>query len=235
MMYNLIIFWLEYNLNGKFAAEREKMAEKIHARMHKDGQAQIFKNPFLERLTKTNPVQNIIVYGVTIAAMLYVAVAIQHIPIVNTLVLFIGAMFVWTLAEYLLHRYVFHFVNENKMVQRFHFVMHGSHHEYPKDTERLLMPPVPGLILASILFLFFYLLFSLFGVSTWTWAFFPGFFLGYLLYSFVHRATHVYKPPKGFEHLWAHHSLHHYKYPNRCFGVSNTFWDKVFGTMPPKR
>ena len=24
--------------------------------------------------------------------------------------------------------------------------MHGSHHLYPRDTERLLMPPVPGYI-----------------------------------------------------------------------------------------
>ena len=28
------------------------------------GQAQIFKNPFLESLTKTNPLQNVIVYGI---------------------------------------------------------------------------------------------------------------------------------------------------------------------------
>ncbi len=210
------------------------MAKEIHANMHREGQAQIFKNSYLERLTKTNPIQNIIVYGITIIALLYVALEIKNIPISTTAILFFGAMFVWTFAEYILHRYVFHFVNENQYVQRFHFIMHGSHHQYPKDEERLLMPPVPGLLLASILFGIFYLIFSLFGYVDYTWAFFPGFFLGYLLYSFVHRATHVYKPPKGFANLWAHHSLHHYKYPNKCFGVSNTIWDRVFGTMPPK-
>lgn len=210
------------------------MANEIHANMHQSGQAQIFKNPFLESLTKTNPVQNIIVYGITILALIYVAIFVKQLPVFSVLILFFSAMFVWTFAEYMLHRYVFHFVNDNKFVQRFHFVMHGSHHEFPKDEERLLMPPVPGLLMASILFGLFYILFSIFGYADYTWAFFPGFFLGYLLYSFVHRATHVYKPPKGFETLWAHHSLHHYKYPNKCFGVSNTLWDHIFGTMPPK-
>ena len=202
--------------------------------MHKAGQARIFKNPFLESLTKTNPIQNIIVYGLTIGALIYVALFVKDISFPVFLGLFSVAIFTWTFAEYILHRYLFHFVNDNPAVKRFHFVMHGSHHEFPKDEERLLMPPVPGLILATALFTIFYILFFFVGKADWTWAFFPGFFLGYLMYSFVHRATHVYKPPKMLKHLWAHHSLHHYKYPNRCFGVSNRFWDRVFGTMPPK-
>ena len=126
-------------------------------------------------------------------------------------------------------------VQHYKFVQRFHFIMHGSHHLYPKDTERLLMPPVPGLLMATMLFAFFYVIFTLIGYPNYTWGFFPGFFLGYLLYSFLHRATHVVKPPKQFKFLWKHHSLHHYKYPNKAFGVSNTLWDHVFGTMPPKK
>lgn len=208
---------------------------KITADMHKQGQARIFKSDFLESLTKTNPLQNIIVYGLTVITVLAVALFVIKLPFLTTLLLFIGAMFFWTFAEYVLHRYLFHFVNDNKYVQRFHFIMHGSHHEFPKDQERLLMPPVPGLILGSLLFGFFAIFFKLIGSGDFVWGFFPGFFLGYLLYSFVHRATHVYKPPKGFEKLWAHHSLHHYKYPNACFGVSNTLWDRVFGTMPPKK
>jgi sterol desaturase/sphingolipid hydroxylase (fatty acid hydroxylase superfamily) len=97
------------------------------------------------------------------------------------------------------------------------------------------MLPVPGFILASILFGFFFIIFWTLGVSDLTYGFFPGFFSGYLMYSFVHRATHVNRPPKRFKHLWRHHSLHHYRYPDKAFGVSSTFWDKVFGTMPPKK
>ena len=198
------------------------------------GQATIFKNPFLESLTKTSLRSNIIIYGAVVALLIYNALYIQNIPLPEFMGLFVFALFFWTFAEYILHRFVFHWINENKLVQRFHFIMHGSHHLYPRDTERLLMPPVPGILMASILFGLFYVFFYIIGYPVYTWGFFPGFFLGYLLYSFLHRATHVVKPPKRFKYIWKHHSLHHYKYPNKCFGVSNTLWDHVFGTMPPK-
>ncbi len=198
------------------------------------GQAQIFKNPFLESLTKTNPLQNVIVYGSVIIGL--IALAIVKIGLDPWVVvgLFTVGLFFWTFAEYMLHRYVFHWVTEAKWSQRFHFIMHGSHHQYPRDKERLLMPPVPGILMGSILFGLFYVVFWVFGAPKLTFGFFPGFFTGYLLYSFVHRATHVMRPPKRFKKLWMHHSLHHYRYPDKAFGVSNTLWDRVFGTMPPK-
>jgi len=201
---------------------------------HNKGNATIFKNSFLESLTKTTLISNIIIYGIIVMLLIYNAVYIKNIELTTFISLFTFALFFWTFAEYILHRFVFHWINENKFVQRFHFIMHGSHHLYPKDTERLLMPPVPGILMASILFAIFYVIFTLIGYPNYTWGFFPGFFLGYLLYSFLHRATHVVKPPKQFKFLWKHHSLHHYKYPNKAFGVSNTLWDHVFGTMPPK-
>jgi len=201
---------------------------------HNRGNAEIFKNPFLESLTKTSLRSNVIVYGAVVALLIYNALYIKNIPFNIFIGLFTFALFFWTFAEYILHRFLFHWINENKFVKRFHFIMHGSHHLYPRDTERLLMPPVPGILMASILFGIFYIIFAIIGYPVYTWAFFPGFFLGYLLYSFLHRATHVVKPPKQFKFLWKHHSLHHYKYPNKAFGVSNTLWDHVFGTMPPK-
>ena len=202
---------------------------------HNKGNATIFKNSFLESLTKTTLISNIIVYGTVVILLIYNALYIENIEFTTFISLFTFALFFWTFAEYILHRFVFHWINKNKFVQRFHFIMHGSHHLYPKDTERLLMPPVPGLLMATMLFAFFYVIFTLIGYPNYTWGFFPGFFLGYLLYSFLHRATHVIKPPKQFKFLWKHHSLHHYKYPNKAFGVSNTLWDHVFGTMPPKK
>ncbi|MDW5290019.1 sterol desaturase family protein [Formosa sp. PL04] len=205
------------------------------SKKYEHGQAQIFKNPFLESLTKTNPVSNIIIYGLAITLMVYWAISVQGISILNFIGLYVFGMCFWTLAEYILHRYVFHWVTDAEWSKRFHFVMHGSHHEFPRDKDRLLMPPVPGLILASFLFGIFFVVFWLLGITTLVYGFFPGFFSGYLMYSFVHRATHVNRPPKRFKKLWLHHSLHHYKYPNKAFGVSNRFWDRVFGTMPPER
>lgn len=199
-----------------------------------EGQAQIFSNSFLERLTKTDPISNIIIYGLVIIGLVYIAIGVINLKIIHFAGLFIIGLLFWTWAEYVLHRFVFHWVTEAKWSQRFHFIMHGAHHHFPKDEQRLLMPPVPGIILASILFGFFFVIFWIFGVTNLVYGFFPGFFVGYLLYSFVHRAIHTKRPPKRFKKLWFHHNLHHYQYPNKAFGVSNTFWDFVFGTMPPK-
>lgn len=199
------------------------------------GQARIFKNDFLESLTKTSPLISILVYGPCIAGLLYVAIGIKGISVAATFGWFAFAFVFWTFAEYILHRYLFHFITEADWTKRFHFVVHGSHHTYPRDKDRLLMPPVPGLILASLLFSFFYLWFWLAGHPELTWAFFPGFFLGYLLYSFMHYAIHSYKPPSFLKGLWLHHNVHHYQDNHRAYGVSNMFWDMVFGTMPDKR
>ena len=202
--------------------------------LHHKGKAQIFNSPFLESLTKTSVTPNIIIYGLTVSILVYVALFVMDIPFLTFSILFVGALFFWTFAEYMLHRFLFHWIGENKTAKRIHFIMHGNHHLYPKDTDRILMPPVPGLLMGAVLFGIFYLFFGIIGYPVYIWAFFPGFFLGYILYSFVHRATHINKPPKRFKYLWRHHSMHHYKYPDKAFGVSNIFWDRVFGTMPPK-
>jgi len=208
------------------------MKPRVTTEFHK-GKAKIFKNPVLESLTKTTPLSNIIIYGLAIILAVYYAIAQIGIPVLEIIGLFIFGVLFWTFAEYILHRYVFHWVTEANWSQRFHFIMHGAHHLYPTDKERLLMPPVPGFIMAGILFCFYYCIFWFMGIPDLTFGFFPGFFTGYLMYSFVHRATHVIKAPKGFKNLWLHHSLHHYKYPEKAYGVSSTFWDRVFGTMPP--
>ena len=38
----------------------------------------------------------------------------------------------WTLAEYWLHRLVFHWQPEGAFGERMHFVLHGVHHKWPR-------------------------------------------------------------------------------------------------------
>ena len=201
----------------------------------KNGQARIFKNDTLEALSKTTPTQSLMVYGPTICILLYVAVAVKGLSILETAGWFFFALLFWTFAEYFLHRYLFHYITEAEWTHRFHFVVHGQHHEYPRDPERLLMPPVPGIILATILFSMFYVFFWIGGRPEVTWAFFPGFFLGYLFYSLMHYAIHQFKPPSFLKGLWVHHSVHHYHDNHKAYGVSNRIWDFVFGTLPKKQ
>ncbi len=104
--------------------------------------------------------------------------------------------------------------------------MHGNHHEFPRDKERLFMPPVPSIIVSSFIFLLVYTF-----VAINAFVFFPGFLLGYLLYGSIHYAIHAWNPPfKWLKSLWRNHHLHHYKSDEKGFGVSTSFWDWVFGT-----
>jgi len=196
-------------------------------KIHNKGQAQLFQNPVLEMLTKANP---LVIWGMylpfIIGLPIYAHVSLGY-GILSVVLIFLGGMAFWTLFEYLAHRYAFHWIAESKRAQKFVYIMHGNHHHYPRDRERLFMPPVPSIILASSLFGIQYLIL---GQNVFT--FFPGFILGYLLYASMHYAIHAWNPPfKWMKPLWRNHHLHHYKDEHKGFGVSSTIWDHVFGTM----
>jgi sterol desaturase/sphingolipid hydroxylase (fatty acid hydroxylase superfamily) len=127
---------------------------------------------------------------------------------------------------------MFHFFAESDRAKKIVYVIHGNHHEYPRDKERLFMPPVPSLLLAVTVFSIMYLFAYLFGASEYVFAFFPGFLFGYLIYGTMHYAIHAWNPPfKWMKALWRNHHLHHYKNVELGFGVSSTLWDHIFGTM----
>ena len=196
-------------------------------KIHNKGQARLFKSQYLEMFTKTHPLVIWGIYIPIIGGLLYYAGETLGFPALRIILTFLGGMAFWTLFEYLMHRFVFHFVAESERAKKFVYVLHGNHHEYPRDRERLFMPPVPSLILASAIFAIMYLLMG------WNVAmFFPGFVLGYLMYGTMHYAIHAWNPPyKWMKPLWRNHHLHHYKNDHNGFGVSSTLWDHVFGTM----
>ena len=201
-------------------------------KIHNKGQAQIFKNQYLEYLTKTHPLVIWGLYIPIIGFMLYHSHARLAIGIPGIILLFLGGMIAWSLFEYFIHRFVFHYIAESERAMRTVYVIHGNHHEYPRDRERLFMPPVPSLLIASTLFSISYAVALLLGVPGNAFAFFPGFLLGYLMYGSMHYAIHAWNPPfKWMKPLWRNHHLHHYKNEHMGFGVSSTLWDHVFGTM----
>lgn len=189
---------------------------------------QLFNNRFLEALTRTSPFITLITYSAIIAAFLALSNHFTQLT-TRTVILTYGAGIIsWTLLEYLLHRYVFHFVSENRFLKRIPYLLHGVHHEAPRDDSRLFMPPVPGILIISILWFISYLL-----LRDHSFSFIAGLVNGYLLYAAMHYSMHVYKAPKYLRKLWVHHALHHYKYHDKAFGVSSMLWDRIFRTMPP--
>jgi sterol desaturase/sphingolipid hydroxylase (fatty acid hydroxylase superfamily) len=195
-------------------------------KIHNKGQARLFQNKYLEYLTKTHP---LVIWGMYLPVIVFLPYyAAEHYDFGTTAIalLFLSGMSFWTFFEYMMHRYVFHMVSESPRAQKIAYVMHGNHHEFPRDRQRLFMPPVPSLILASIIFLGMYSIIHLNALS-----FFPGFMLGYLMYGSMHYAIHAWNPPfKWLKPLWRNHHLHHYKNDHQGFGVSTHFWDTVFGT-----
>lgn len=201
-----------------------------------EGSGQIFKSSVLELLTKAAPLVSVFVYLSIMAILLIIGVQQQVVDtFLGGLAIYVVAFFSWTLFEYLFHRFINHldsFFPESEAIRKFDYAIHGIHHEFPRDTSRLIMPPVPGTIIISILFGLFWL-----AMGDYVFVFLPGFLNGYLTYAFIHYATHAYKPPKSkwLKVLWKHHAIHHYKHPDKAFGVSTPLWDYVFRTMPPEK
>ncbi|MFT3682643.1 MAG: sterol desaturase family protein [Ferruginibacter sp.] len=201
-------------------------------KIHNKGQARLFKNHYLEYLTKTHPLVIWGMYLPLIVFLLYYSNVVKDLSLLELSASFLGGVFFWTFFEYIMHRFVFHFMAENEKAKKIVYIMHGNHHEYPRDKERLFMPPVPSIILASVIFSVMFFLSKIVGVNDFVFSFFPGFMLGYLMYGTMHYAIHAWNPPfKWMKPLWRNHHLHHYKQQERGFGVSSTLWDRVFGTM----
>lgn len=194
------------------------------------GQGRLFQSEYLEMMTKTHPVVIYSLYIPVVIFLLYYAFTYRFMSVGAVILFFLGGALAWSLMEYVLHRFIFHFVTENPKLQRIVYKLHGIHHEYPRDRERLFMPPIPSLVVAGFFFSLQYLI-----VGWNVLAFFPGFLAGYLLYGSMHYAIHAFTPPSFLKALWRNHHLHHYKYPEKGFGVSSVLWDHIFRTVPPKK
>lgn len=181
----------------------------------------------MEALSKVHFTVPLFIYTPVIAYFLYRS-AVVGTPVLPLIGFFALGVFVWTAAEYILHRFVFHFEPSSPWGRRMHFVFHGVHHDYPRDAMRLVMPPSASIPLAFIFYFLFTLIFSDKGHL---WAFFPGFVFGYLIYDMMHYAMHHANFKSGiFKKIKQHHMLHHYDDMSKGYGVSSVLWDKIFGS-----
>jgi sterol desaturase/sphingolipid hydroxylase (fatty acid hydroxylase superfamily) len=138
---------------------------------------------------------------------------------------FSAGFVVWTFAEYLLHRVVFHRAP-------YLSVLHERHHRTPQD---LVGTPVWASVLSGIV-----------AVAAPSWALLgfelataatAGMTAGYLWYVFGHYAAHYGRPRRGsyFYGVRLRHARHHHLSDRGNFGVTTSFWDRVFGTALDER
>jgi 4-hydroxysphinganine ceramide fatty acyl 2-hydroxylase len=201
---------------------------KQNIRPRNTGTKALFSNPILERLSRTHIAVPVGLFSLIGLLLVYYAIAEENLPLLPSAAIFALGFLFFTLLEYLAHRYFFHMAPSTKIKAKLQYAVHGIHHEFPKDKERLAMPPFVALFYASLLFLLFRWL-----LGTYVFAFLPGMLIGYATYLSVHYVVHAYQPPKNFfKTLWVHHAIHHYKDHSVAFGVSSPLWDYVFRTMP---
>jgi sterol desaturase/sphingolipid hydroxylase (fatty acid hydroxylase superfamily) len=195
------------------------------------GTKQLFRNPILERLSRTHISVPLIIFGLYAVGLLYWSIAHTALSAGVTILMFVLGAISFTWLEYIVHRYIFHMKTFTALREKIQYTIHGVHHEFPKDKERLAMPPLLSITLATLLLLVFRLL-----LGDLAFAFFPGFIVAYAAYLAIHYMVHAFPPPNNlFKILWVNHSIHHYKDGEWVFGVSSPFWDYIYGTMHAKQ
>ncbi len=194
------------------------------------GTKQLFKNPILEKLTRTHIAVPITLFFLYSAGLLYWSITNTSLSTGVTILLFVAGWLVFTWVEYNVHRYLFHMKPFTQLRDKIQYTLHGVHHEFPRDTDRLAMPPLLSITISTILLLLLRLV-----MGDFAFAFLPGFLVGYASYLSVHYMVHVYQPPKNFlKALWINHGIHHYKNQDIIFGVSSPLWDYIYGTVKEK-
>jgi cyclopropane-fatty-acyl-phospholipid synthase len=126
----------------------------------------------------------------------------------------------WSIIEYLLHRFILHGVQPFKS-------WHAEHHRRPTA-----LIYAPTILSATLIFTLVFLPARLVSNLWWASAFTLGVLSGYLAYAITHHATHHW----GASRAWLQqrkrwHALHHQRRgPAGCYGVTTSFWDRVFGS-----
>jgi dihydroceramide fatty acyl 2-hydroxylase len=195
----------------------------------------LFKSDFLEFFTHISPVTIIVLWVPVIAILLIRAVQTASGPVFSPHILLgaVSGILLWTFAEYILHRFLFHYYPRTPFEERIFFLFHGVHHAQPQVKTRLVMPFPVSIPMALLFYGLFYLALAVvLRAPHWVDPVTAGFVIGYLAYDLTHYAVHYIPLRRGYaKFMKRHHMLHHFKDPDSRFGVSSPIWDLVFSTM----
>lgn len=202
-----------------------------------EGTLRLFDSDLLESLTRTSwwvvpavwlPVSAL--FSVLALSDLYSRSSICYGAVIWASCFVLGVL-AWTLVEYLLHRFVFHWKPnpESSFQIILHFLLHGLHHKTPMDTGRLVFPPFPAFFIVAI----FYALYS--NILPWHifCAFGSGKLFGYVGYDVIHYYLHhgSPRPLTNMHYRKVYHHNHHFKDFDAGFGISTSLWDYIFSTV----
>lgn len=193
----------------------------------KNETVRMFESDFLEFFSHVHPITPLVLFLPPMAYMLYASVVQRSMSILSVGGWFFVGVLCWTLLEYVIHRWAFHYEPKTNWGRKLHFIVHGVHHDYPSDASRLVMPPSVSVPLAVLFYALFALIFGYGSAAVWA-----GLIAGYLCYDMIHYGTHHF-PMSNRIGAWLkqYHLRHHYKDDHSGYGVSSPLWDYVFGTV----
>lgn len=198
---------------------------KQYAR-HESGR--MFENSFLEAASRVHPATPFLFYIPIITGLLSWALWRGVTTPVMAGVFVVLGFVTWQVMEYAIHRSFFHWEGNGPFTRRLHDIAHGYHHTYPDDGMRLVMPLGASIPLAFVIAGLLWVV----GRPDATVPYFCGIVAGYLYYDFLHYAVHHYKPRTQWgKNLRAHHMAHHFACPDRNFGISHLWIDRLLGTL----
>ena len=205
--------------------------EAAEGRPPKGSGIPVFRSAFIERwIARAHPALPVL-WGIP-ASVASIAYYLNHGGTGwRALGLVAAGWAIFSLVEYMLHRFLFHRKFPDTESGRLDaFLTHGYHHDYPSDRMRLVMP----VMIAWPLAVGFFALYAVpFGVATAS-ALFAGTALGYIAYDEVHYYTHHARPTTRLGRwMKQYHLLHHHDAEMARYGVSSPIWDAVFGTYRP--
>src|SRR5438046_10466512 len=174
---------------------------------NKNETVRMFESDFMEFFSRVHPATPLVLYLPVVGYMLYLALWRQKLSFLVVAGFFLLGILLWTLLEYLIHRYVFHYEPKTRLGKRLHYIIHGVHHDYPNDARRLVMPPSVSVPLAFLFYGMFVLIFARFASSA-----FAGLVFGYVCLDMLPYTMHHF-PMKGGVSLWLmqYHVRYHYK------------------------
>lgn len=195
--------------------------------------ALLFGSAYLEPFTKT--VWYVVpLIWIPLAIWMALPYALVNGALATACQLLIGAS-MFTLVEYCIHRFVFHFdelLPDSPNWRLVHFLLHGIHHKVPMDRYRLVLPPVMGAVIAVVLYTglrppFFFLSPMAYNSAM------GGGLLGYVAYDMMHYSEHHFNFPQDsyFGVMKKYHLKHHFAgLHHKGYGITSKIWDLAFGT-----
>ncbi|KAI3466889.1 hypothetical protein Pfo_023552 [Paulownia fortunei] len=225
----------------------EAYEEWVHQPIVSKETPQFFANGVIEFLTRTRwwaiPLIWLPVVCWFVSSSVKIGIPPHHLaPTV------VAGIFIWTLLEYSLHRFLFHIKTKG-----YWFGKHSSlpdswlPSQAPNGRTPTCFPSCCNsnftractFSIASDFSVFlssqFWNLIRLLEPASYSPALFGGGLLGYVIYDCTHYYLHHGKPLRGVSYqLKRFHMNHHFRIQDKGFGITTDFWDRIFGTLPPK-